>query len=73
MTLGSAHDKAVHKHAKHKNGEIVLFKKFDEGKAVYKGKMEKQAIKDFIATHQLKVGNPTYHSLNILQTQNPKL
>mmetsp|Transcript_35981 Transcript_35981/g.86919 ORF Transcript_35981/g.86919 Transcript_35981/m.86919 type:complete len:502 (+) Transcript_35981:37-1542(+) len=57
VELGSAHDKAVHKHAKHKHGEIVLFKKFDEGKAVYKGKMVAKDIKEFIAVNQLKYVN----------------
>lgn len=53
VELGAAHDSALHKHAGHKHGEIVLFKKFDEGKAVYTGEMDAKAIKDFILSNQL--------------------
>jgi protein disulfide-isomerase A1 len=57
VELGSAHDKAVHKHAGHKHGEIVLFKKFDEGKAVFKGKATAAEIKEFVLTNQLRYVN----------------
>ena len=52
--VGVTNDKEASQHYE-VNNKVVLFKKFDEKKVVYEGKLETQAIRDFITENSLPV------------------
>lgn len=53
QVFGIASDEQVLGEYKAKDGQVILFKKFDDGKAVYDGKIEEDDLKKFISVNAL--------------------